>query len=150
MHTSQYFSPELVLFINATTRNDVLRQMVHHVHCKGKLSDEDAFYRAIIEREKIVSTGVGMGVAIPHAKLAEYNQFFIALGILYKPVDWQALDDAPVRLIFMIGGPDDKPTEYLQLLSYLTKTIKDEDLRKKLLTTDKPDEIIALFNSNFG
>jgi len=71
----------------------------------------------MLEREKIVSTGIGMGVAIPHAKLTSVEDFFIAIGILSKGVQWNALDGGPVRLIFMIGGPDDKQTAYLQILS---------------------------------
>ncbi len=145
MHISRYMDHKLVVFSHALTRDEVLRQLVHHVYLAGKLDDEEAFYRAIIERERIVSTGIGMGVAIPHAKLPSYDQFFIVLGILQKPVDWLSLDGVPVRLVFMIGGPDDKQTEYLQILSQLTQTIKDEDRRKKLLTFQDPRKMIELF-----
>jgi PTS system nitrogen regulatory IIA component len=147
MDTSHYMDPKLVLFLNVNTRDEALQQFVKHIYRMGKLEDEEAFYRAIIEREKIVSTGIGMGVAIPHAKMHSYHQFFIGIGILEKPVDWNALDGAPVRLVFMIGGPDDKPTEYLQILSSLTQAIKDEDRRQKLLTLHKPQAMIELFRS---
>lgn len=144
---SHYMHPDLVIFSQAETRDEALHQLVHHIYEKGKLAQEDAFYQAIIDREKIVSTGIGMGVAIPHAKLPGFDQFFIAIGILQKPVDWNALDGSPVRLIFMIGGPDDKQTEYLQILSQLTQAIKDEDRRQKLLTLQDPQVMIDLFHS---
>lgn len=147
MHISHYMDPQLVVFLNTTTRDETLMQLVHHIYQVGKLEDEAAFYRAIIDREKIVSTGIGMGVAIPHAKLPSYDQFFIVIGVLQKPVDWHALDGAPVRLIFMIGGPDDKQTEYLQILSGLTQAIKDEEKRKKLLTLQQPSAMIELFQT---
>ncbi|WP_068469070.1 PTS sugar transporter subunit IIA [Candidatus Protochlamydia phocaeensis] len=147
MPLSHYMDPRLIVFLNADHRDSALHQLVHVIYQAGKLKDEELFYRAIIEREKIVSTGIGMGVAIPHAKLPAYDHFFIAIGILQKPVDWQALDEAPVRLIFMIGGPDDKQTEYLQLLSSLTQAIKDEDKRKKLLNSTDPTDIIELFQT---
>ena len=147
MHISHYMDPQLVVFLNTTTRDEALKQLVHHIYACGKLDNKEAFYQAIIDREKIVSTGIGMGVAIPHAKLPFYDQFFIAIGILQKPVDWHALDEAPVRLIFMIGGPDDKQTEYLQILSGLTQSIKDEERRKKLLSLQKPSAIIELFET---
>ena len=140
-------NPQLVVALNTHTRDETLQQLVHHIYEAGKIENEQAFYDAIIEREKIVSTGIGMGVAIPHAKLPFYDQFFIALGILQKPVDWHALDGAPVRLIFMIGGPDDKQTEYLQILSHLTKAIKDEEKRKKLLILQDPHAMIELFHA---
>jgi PTS system nitrogen regulatory IIA component len=139
--------PRLVVVLNTSTRDETLRQLVHHIYKAGKIKDEEAFYHAIIEREKIVSTGIGMGVAIPHAKLPSYDQFFITLGVLQKSVDWHALDGAPVRLVFMIGGPDDKQTEYLQILSHLTQAIKDEERRKKLLTLQQPSAMIELFET---
>lgn len=147
MHFSRYMDQRLVLILNTVTRDETLQQLVHRIYEVGKLPDEEAFYHAIIEREKIVSTGIGMGVAIPHAKLPSYDQFFIALGVLQKPVDWHALDGAPVRIVFMIGGPDDKQTEYLQILSSLTHAIKDDERRKKLLTLQEPRAIIELFKA---
>ena len=145
MHISHYMNPQLVVFLNTTTRDETLHQLVSHIAQAGKLEDETTFYQAIIDREKIVSTGIGMGVAIPHAKLTSLDQFFIAIGVLQKPVDWHALDGAPVHLIFMIGGPDDKQTEYLQILSHLTQAIKNEERRKKLLTLQQPKAMIELF-----
>ncbi len=141
---SSYLDSNLILFLEAETRNQALQTMIAALRQSGKLNDTEAFYQAIIDRENIVSTGIGMGIAIPHAKLALYDDFFIAVGILSKGVDWHALDGAPVRLIFMIGGPDDKQTEYLQVLSKLTSALKDEARRKKLLTLNSPEAIIDI------
>lgn len=146
MRISEYMKPELIVFLNTTTRDEILSQLVHHVYEAGKIENEEIFYQAIIDREKIVSTGIGMGVAIPHAKLSSYNHFFIAIGVIQKPVDWHSLDGIPVHLVFMIGGPDDKQTEYLQILSNLTQAIKNEDTRKKLLNSKQPNAMIELFN----
>ena len=145
MHIFRYMDPRLVVSLKSESRDEALRQLVEEIHAAGKLSDLEEFFQAIMEREKIVSTGVGMGVAIPHAKLPSYDQFFIAIGILQKPLDWDSLDRAPVRLIFMIGGPDDKQTEYLKILSSLTQVIKDDDKRKKILTLKDPKAMVELF-----
>ena len=142
---SKYLDANLVIFLDADNRDGALQAIIEKIHQAGKLEDKQSFYEAIVDREKIVSTGIGMGVAIPHAKLPAYDDFFIAIGILQKGVEWNSLDNAPVRLIFMIGGPDDKQTEYLQILSNLTQAIKDEERRKKLLTLNSPDAIISLF-----
>jgi nitrogen PTS system EIIA component len=144
---SKFFDPQLTIFLNSNNRDESLFSLVEVLHQNGKVKNAQAFYQAIIDREKVVSTGIGMGVAIPHAKLADYDDFFIAIGILSKGIDWNALDGAPVRLIFMIGGPDDKQTEYLQILSKLTLAIKDEQRRKKLLTLNSPPDIIELFKA---
>lgn len=146
IHISKYMDPSLVTFLDVRSREEALNAMVELIDCAGKLHDRDSFFAAIAEREKIVSTGIGMGVAIPHAKLSSYNDFFIAIGVLQRGVDWKALDHAPVRLIFMIGGPDDRQTEYLQILSTLTFEIKEEETRKKILTLNSKEAIIQLFN----
>lgn len=140
-----YLDPRLIAFLDVDNRDEAIKTLVTMIHETGKLQDKYAFYEAIIEREKIVSTGIGMGAAIPHAKLASYDDFFIAIGVLRKGLDWNALDGSPVRIIFLIGGPDDKQTEYLQILSKLTQLIKDDETRKKMLTLNSPEDIIKLF-----
>jgi PTS system nitrogen regulatory IIA component len=145
---SKYLEPSLILFFEAESRDSALHKLVDLAEKQGKLEDAKAFYEAIIDRERIVSTGIGMGIAIPHAKLPSYDHFFIAIGFLTNGVEWNAIDGAPVRLIFMIGGPDDKQTEYLQLLSALTIAVKDEDRRKKILNSSTPIEIIENLTSN--
>jgi nitrogen PTS system EIIA component len=140
-------NPNLVFFLESESRDDTLKELVHLIYTAGKITDEEAFLKAIMQREKLISTGIGMGVAIPHAKLHTYDKFFISICILKKAIDWNSLDGAPVRLVFMIGGPDDKKTEYLQLLSELTHIIKEKEKRKALLSTNDPQAIIELFHT---
>lgn len=148
INVADYMDEGLVFFLSqASSRDEVIKTMIHSVAEKRSLPGSDAFYHAIVEREKLVSTGIGMGVSIPHAKLSGFDDFFIAIGILPKGVDWQSLDHHPVRIIFMIGGPDDKQTEYLQILSTLTQLIKNEETRKKLLTLNSKEAIIGLFKA---
>lgn len=147
MDIRDYLTPDLVDFFNADSRDEALQHLVDLVYAKGKISDKELFYNALVEREKIVSTGIGMGISIPHAKLPSFDQFFIVIGVLQKPVNWNALDGAPVRLIFMIGGPDDKQTEYLQILSSLTQAVKGEEHRKKLFSASTPNAVLELFNA---
>ncbi len=146
MKISDYLDEHLVLALDVSTRDEALGVLVDALAMFGKLDDRQAFFSAILDREKIVSTGVGMGIAIPHAKLPSFTGFFIAIGIHRQGIEWDALDGGPVRLIFMIGGPDDKQTEYLRILSSLTSTLRDEELRKKLLQISAPKEIISLFS----
>lgn len=147
MRVSKYLKTDLVLFLDARTQEEVFTALVDKLDKAGKLKDKATFYQAVLDREKIVSTGIGMGVAIPHAKLDDYDDFFIAVAILSKGIDWHALDGSLVRLVFMIGGPDDKQTEYLQILSGLTNAVKDEERRKKMLTLNSATAIIELFGS---
>lgn len=144
---SNYLDSKQIIFLDAEHRDDVLTSLIDLGYQCDRIPDKKLFYDSILEREKIVSTGIGMGVAIPHAKLPDYEDFFICVGILKQGVDWGSLDSAPVRIVFMIGGPDDKQTEYLQILSNLTLAIKDEGRRKKILTVNSSEAIIQLFKA---
>lgn len=143
---SNYLDERVIVFLNADQRDAALSALVESLDKAGKLQNKEEFYQAILERERVVSTGIGIGVAIPHAKLSGYEDFFIAIGIQKKQgLEWNALDGSQVRLIFMIGGPENKQTEYLKILSRLTMAIKDEERRKKLLKATTPQEVIQLF-----
>jgi PTS system nitrogen regulatory IIA component len=145
---SDFLEDKAILFLDADDRDTALKSLVDTLSKAGKIADSDRFFQAILKREKIVSTGIGMGVAIPHAKLEEFDHFFIAVGVQKDRggLEWDALDGAPVKLIFMIGGPADKQTQYLQILSRLTAAIKDDTRRKALLLAQSPQEVIDLFS----
>lgn len=147
MSAHDYLDRSLVTFLDASTRDEAILSLIDLLEKEGKLSDREAFRQAIFLREEIVSTGIGMGVAIPHAKMKELSSFFIAIGIQKKKgLDWNALDKAPVRLIFMIGGPEDRQSEYLQILSLITSTIRDVELRKTLLKATTATQVLELFS----
>ena len=146
MEICDYINSDKVFFIEETSRDGVLQKMVDALALQGTLADPSRFHSAIMDREKLVSTGIGTGIALPHAKLKEYQHFFIAIGILKgQGVDWDALDGYPVKLVFMIGGPEQKQTEYLSILSKLTQALRDEDRRKKMTKASTSDEVLALF-----
>ena len=144
---SSYLNINLVSFLTVNSRYEAISSLVGNLDEKNNFVDGKVFQKAIINREKIVSTGIGMGVAIPHAKLDSLDKFFISIGVQQnRGIDWDSIDGASVRLVFMIGGPDNKQDEYLQILSRLTLVIKDEVLRKKLINAENEEEVINLLS----
>lgn len=140
----KYLDKDAILMLDASNRDEVIDEMINCAEAQGHLSDKESFYQGILNREQVVSTGIGMGIALPHAKSATLDHFFIIVAVLKRGVDWAALDGAPVRIVFMIGGPDDKQTEYLRVLSSITEVIKDEELRKKIISAQNPSSIMTL------
>ena len=141
---AKYLNENLISFLHVHTREEAIFELVEALHRNNKLKDKDEFLKAILEREKIVSTGIGMGVAIPHAKLTSLPNFFISVGIQKRqPLEWDSIDNSPVRLIFMIGGPEKQQKEYLEILSLITMAIKDEKLRKKLICAETPQKVLS-------
>lgn len=144
---SDYLDSRLISFLDVDTRDDAINGLITLVETEIGLSNKKEFSKAVFYREQLVSTGIGMGVAVPHAKLTSFTDFFIVIGVQQKKgLEWYALDKAPVRLIFLIGGPEDRQTEYLQLLSLLTSAIRDIDLRKHLLNARTKEQILELFS----
>jgi PTS system nitrogen regulatory IIA component len=147
MRIFESLDTNLISFLDAETRDEAIDALIDLLAKAGRLPDKLLFRSAIFHREKLVSTGIGLGVAVPHAKMKNFSDFFIAIGIQKKKgLDWNALDTAPVRLIFMIGGPEDKQSEYLKILSQLTSAIKNVELRKSLLKAQSPEQVLRLFS----
>lgn len=144
---ADYLNEKLITFLEATSREEALKELVTLFDQNKKLSSKEEFYQAILHREKIVSTGIGMGVAIPHAKLRSFEDFHIAIGIVKgKGLDWDSIDKTPVNIIFMIAGPDNQQTEYLQVLSLLTMIIKNEKTRKQIILAPTPQDVIKILS----
>lgn len=148
---SSYLDVSTVQFLDVKNRNEAISKLADClVSCYNLEENKDEFLQAVLEREKIASTGIGVGVAIPHAKLPDFDDFFVAIGILKTGINWNSMDNVDVRLIFLIAGPDDKQCDYLNLLSQLTLVLRDEEIRKKLLNYTNPKQIIETFKTVKG
>ncbi|AAP97994.1 PTS fructose-specific enzyme IIBC component [Chlamydia pneumoniae TW-183] len=138
-------SPRLVMFLGKHSRDEILQDLTDLVDAAGLLEDKQAFFDALVRRENIMSTGIGMGVAIPHGKLESCSNFFIAIGIHTQGILWDAIDGALVRLVFLIGGPENAQAEYLKLLSTLTLSLREESRRQQLLQVNTIEEVMNVF-----
>lgn len=146
IYLKNYISKENVQFITQSTKSEALLEMVECQKPNPKIHDFDLFKNSVLDREKILSTGIGNEVAVPHVKLAEIDDFFISIGIHKEGLDWEAIDDKPVHLIFLIGGKEDQEF-YLRLLSKLVLIIKNENVRKKLMECSNAEEVVNIFNN---
>lgn len=145
MNISQLLNEKNIYFINKTDKVSVITELAAKSLACGKITEPDDFYQALVERENLMSTGIGLGVAIPHAKLSSIKDFFITVGILSQPVEWDAIDKQPVKIVFLIGGPAESQSSYLQILAQLMLVIKNESLLNKLKTAQSAAEVIKVF-----
>lgn len=146
MRILDYFSEPSVLFLDSTDKNEVLASMVAHAASLGFISEAQLFKKAIFEREAIMSTGIGLQIAIPHAKLSGISDFFVIPAILSGNSDWDSIDKQPVRLVFMIGGPSDNQIDYLKILSKITLVIKNPARRKTLMNARDAKAVLNAFD----
>ncbi len=144
MQTVNQLCPEHIVFLDRPYKTEVLSALVDKAIEQGCVPDGPAFRAAVEEREAVLSTGIGQGIAIPHAKLDGIESFFVIVGILNPQVDWDALDDQPVGLVFLIGGPDNAQNLYLQILSKLMGKVKNEEVRTAMLEAKTPADVVAI------
>ena len=135
--------PERVKVLDATDKESALREMATLVGQFPEVTDSERLLEAIFERESIMSTGIGLGIAIPHAKIPEVHDFVVALGKTRQGIEFNALDGRPVDFIVLIAGPDNQQERYLQLLARITLKLKDASVRRDLAAANDPQEILA-------
>jgi PTS system fructose-specific IIA component len=109
----------------------------------GCMQFPDRFLAAVKGREEIMSTGIGKEVAIPHSRDLMVNTLRIAVCLLKKPLDFQSLDNLPVRIVFMIAVPQNSNHEYMMILRSLSEYLKQDDKRNALLDCITEDELFA-------
>ena len=107
--------------------------------------DETYLLRLINDREKVGSTGVGNGVAIPHAKVGQLDRVLLCLGRSRDGISFDAIDNQPVHIAVMILSPPDRPDEYLKILGKVSRLLKNPDLRKQIRQATATTEIVGLF-----
>ena len=139
---SRLISPDRITWLDQDNKIDCLRGLVQCLSESEELGNEDSIFDAIMEREQLLSTGFGLGLAIPHAKLNIIDDFIVGLAIHREGVPFDSLDDQPVHILVMILGPDQKQDEYLKVLSRVTAFLKDQ--RESILSLEDNEELYKL------
>jgi nitrogen PTS system EIIA component len=125
-----YIDRQRIIFLEATDTNSALQEMVKA--SQNMVKKPDNFLQALINREELMSTGFGFGIAYPHAKTDDIDEFFVTIGISRTGIDWKSFDQKDAKLIFMIGGPDGQQDVYLKLLAGLSSFLKNSKLHDQL------------------
>jgi fructose-specific phosphotransferase system IIA component len=133
--------------LTSQNKEGVIRELINMLFEKKAIADKDTVFQAAMDREKIMTTGVGRQVAIPHCKVKDGKGFSIAFGISESGIDFDAIDNQPVKIIFLLVGPEDNPGMHIRLLSRISRLISKEALRDKLLQVNEADEAYQLLKT---
>lgn len=142
---SKLITEENIVFLDTKEMQETVTELTDKAFEMKRIADKSVFLDAVLERESLVSTGIGLGVALPHVKLPEIEEFFIVVGINNDGIDWDAIDRMPVSAVFLIGGPDNNQKKYLQIIAKLMLLIKNSDRRAKLLSAKEAIDVVRLF-----
>lgn len=131
--------------LKATSKKQLLQELAAKAAKLTGVSEREIF-DVILQRERLGSTGVGHGIAIPHGKLAGISSISGIFARLESPVDFEALDDEPVDLVFLLLAPEGAGADHLKALSRIARILRDQDLAAKLRQTDSASAIYAFLN----
>ena len=145
MNLNELIKPDSIVFLETVEMKDTVKMLASKAVELQMVSEKENFEVAILSREELVSTGIGLGISIPHAKMKSIEQFFIILGICKNGLDWDSIDRKPVRAVFMIGGPEEEKKEYLRIMSKLILIMKNEERRNKLFLSNSKEEAADIF-----
>jgi len=131
--------------LKSTEKTQIIEEMVDILHRARKLKDRDAVLRAVLEREQVMSTGIGGGVAIPHAKTEAVDDLVASFGITRQGVDFQSIDEKSVRIVFLLIAPADQTGPHLKALSRISRLMHWDEFRAKLIASRNSKEVIEAF-----
>jgi fructose-specific phosphotransferase system IIA component len=128
--------------LKSKNKEEAIKEIAFQLKESGKILNQEEFIKDVLERESLGSTGIGYGVAIPHARTHSVKDFVIGFGKSKEGIEFNALDGQKVNLIFLIGANPNQLNLYLRLLAELSKLLMNESVRKELLLTSDCKEVI--------
>jgi nitrogen PTS system EIIA component len=145
LNVQSILSLNRILFLDHPRKKDVLLALSENLADAPQVKNRQELSMEILKREELMSTAIGCGIAIPHVRLSSVTDLIVSVGISRTDiVDFNPLDDEPVRLVFMITAAQNQHTYYLQTLSWFSSRLKNKDLRDSLLAAQTPQEVYDL------
>ncbi len=146
---SELLSPDaIILELAAREKLEVIKELVRPLVASGAITDEPTFLTAIARRENLESTGIGQGVAIPHARTPAVARIVLAFGRSLSGVDFSSLDGKLSHLVFLIAAPDQQKTDYIVTLARLSRLLRRDDVRDALHKAEAPADVIRVLREN--
>ena len=147
MKLSKFCEENLVIFeMKAGTKDAALEELVDLAGTSNIVKDRDHLLADVREREELVTTGVGYGVAFPHAKTRSVKGIVIAFGRSDQGIDFDAMDHRPVHLFFLIAAPEDAIGAHLNVMARLSYLMKSAENRQGLMDATSPGDVLALID----
>ena len=130
--------------LNSCDKKNVLDELSSFLEDKGEITSKENLLVALIEREKLGSTGIGENVAIPHAKISEIDNIITVFGRSKNGVEFESLDQKPVNFIFLVIAPENSTGQHLKALARISRLFKNPSLRESVLSANEADQIYSI------
>ena len=145
MRIMEFLCPEaIVIDLKATEKKVAIKELVDSLAKSNKIKDSEEITKTILEREKLGSTGIGQGVALPHGKTDVVKEQVGVIGISSNGVEFNSLDGEPVYLVFLLVGPLDAAGQHLKALARITRLFKDKFFRQALRDAKTVKDVVGI------
>lgn len=145
MKISDFLNVDLLeLDLSASDTEGCIEKLVDILDSNGLIKDPKEVYHKLIEREKVMSTGIGRGVAIPHARCSSLSRTIVTIAISSQGIEFKAIDGKPVKVVFLIVGPPEAASLHVKLLAQIARMIKNQGFADRLLQASSGSDIIEI------
>ena len=141
-------SETIKLHLKGKNKTDIINELLDILTTAKKIENREAAFKAIMDREEKMSTGMKHGIAIPHGKSSTIKDLVACIGISSNPVDFDSLDHQPCRIFIMTLSPVEKTGPHLQFLAEVSLLFKNEEKRKEILNASTPDDVIKVLSDS--
>ncbi len=138
----------IVVGLRSQRKFDALRELTAVFDDDNAVTDPKAFLTKLITREKQSSTGIGKGVAVPHAHEDSIRRQVLAIGISHEGIEFDSVDGAPVYVVAVLGTPIKHQKQHMELLAALSRLLQNEDVRQMLVAAGSIEEVMSIFKSS--
>ncbi len=146
MRLSELLTPDRVRIpLRATTKGDVLRELVDTA-VGGNGDSAAEVLSAVLQREREFPTGIGYGVAVPHGRTPALAGLVTVAGTTPEPVPYETVDGEPVRLFFLLAGPESTAGDHVKVLSRISRLVRREPVRQRLVAARSPEEFLRILS----
>jgi fructose-specific phosphotransferase system IIA component len=142
---TELLTPERIKIpLVSTSKDEILSELVEVVGKSTTVRDTREILRAVREREEVLSTGIGSGVAIPHGKSSAISELALVAGVMPQGIDFEALDGRPVNLFFLLIGPEAAAGQHVKALSRISRLLRRDSFRVRLAEATTPQEFYSI------
>lgn len=141
--------PERVILLAAESKHEALETLIDNLSEAPEVHDRDALAEAVYRREELMSTGIGMGVAVPHVRIPSVSNLVMSVGLSHEGFpDYESLDQVPVRLLFLIAAKETQHAQHLKTLSSISTIVRDKDLLQQVFNASDAGALYALLTGH--
>lgn len=142
---NQLLRPEQVrIGLSGSSKTEVINALIDVLEGHEEVDSLEAVRTAIFDREKMMSTGVGKGLGLPHAKTPAATDTVAAFATTAEPVEFGAIDDEPIRLLLLLVGPEEHKSKHIKILGRISRLVSRGGLRERLIEAEEPETVIDL------